>query len=596
MNNSAAYTDLVDVLRKSLAEHGPRRLFGTKKAGVWEWTTYQQFGKRVDEFRAGLKALGIEQGDTVAAIAGNRVEWAVAAYAAYGLGARFCPMYESQLAEDWEYIVKDSGARILLTSTHKIYEAVKDWPGEIGTLEHVYCMALPEEDAASFEAVEKLGRMNPAPNAAIDPEWVCGFIYTSGTTGKPKGVLLTHNNIVSNINGVGSLFPIDHSDVSVSFLPWAHSFGQTCELHWLITRGAATAIAESVEKLVDNFGEIRPTVLLAVPRIFNRIYDGLQKRMAADGGIKKVLFDAGMENEEKRKQLRRSGESSFFVELKHNFYDKMVFSKVRERFGGRLKYAVSGGAALSPEVADFIDKLGIIVCEGYGLTETSPISSANFPDARKIGSVGRPLPGVTITIDQSMVDDKESGDGEIVVKGPNVMKGYHNLPEETAAVMTADGAFRTGDLGRFDADGFLYITGRIKEQYKLENGKYVVPGPLEDELQLSPYILQAFLDGSNKPYNVLLLVPDQAAIKGWAKENGIAGEYEELLENPKTKELISEQIDKFGTHFKSYEKPRRFHLIAEEFTVANGMLTPKMSVKRKTVNDRYADVLASLHG
>jgi long-chain acyl-CoA synthetase len=194
-----------------------------------------------------------------------------------------------------------------------------------------------------------------------------------------------------------------------------------------------------------------------------------------------------------------------------------------------------------------------------------------------------------------MVDDKESGNGEIVVKGPNVMKGYHNLPEETAAVMTPDGGFRTGDLGRFDADGFLYITGRIKEQYKLENGKYVVPGPLEDELQLSPYILQAFLDGSNKPYNVLLLIPDKAAVQGWAKENGISGEYQQILDNPKTKQLFSEQIDKFGTHFKSYEKPRRFKLIAEEFTVDNGMLTPKMSVKRKTVSDRYAKELAELH-
>ena len=595
--SQASYTDLVDVLLKAVAEHGPRRLFGTKKGGTWVWTTYQEFGRRVDDFRGGLKALGIKEGDTIAAIAGNRVEWAVAAYAAYGLGARFCPMYESQLESDWDYIVRDSGARILLVSTNAIFEKVKSWPGQIPTLEHVFSMAVPEEDSSSFAAVEALGRKNPSPPVQIDPEWVCGFIYTSGTTGKPKGVLLTHNNIVSNINGVGSLFPIDHSDISVSFLPWAHSFGQTCELHWLITRGAATAIAESVEKLVDNFAEIRPTVLLAVPRIFNRIYDGLLKRMAAEGGLKKALFDAGMENEEKRKQLRRAGESSALVELKHAFYDKLVFSKVRERFGGRLKYAVSGGAALSPEVADFIDKLGIVVCEGYGLTETSPITSANFPDARKIGSVGRPLPGVTVKIDQSVVDDKESGDGEIVVKGPNVMKGYHNLPAETAAVMTADGSFRTGDLGRFDADGFLYITGRIKEQYKLENGKYVVPGPLEDELQLSPYILQAFLDGSNKPYNVLLLVPDRAAVQGWAKDNGInSNDYASLLENPKVKQLISEQIDKFGTHFKSYEKPRRFKLIAEEFTVDNGMLTPKMSVKRKTVAERYAAELAELHG
>lgn len=591
----ANYHDLVDVLQQSVAEHGPRRLFGTKKGQEWVWTTYNEFGRRVDACRAGLKQLGIGQGDTVAVIAGNRVEWAIAAYATYGLGARFCPMYESQLREDWTYILEDSAAKLLVVSTHKIFEQVRDLEGQ-GALGKIFCMGLPEEDAKSFLAIEKLGATSPTPVVEIDPEWVCGFIYTSGTTGKPKGVLLTHNNIVSNINAVMSLFPMDCSDITVSFLPWAHSFGQTCELHCLISRGAAMAIAESVEKLMDNLGEIRPTMLLAVPRVFNRIYDGLQKKMAAEGGITKVLFDSGMANAEKRQQLARTGRSSLLVDLKHSFYDRLVFSKVRARFGGRLKYAISGGAALSPDVADFIDKLGIIVCEGYGLTETSPISTANFPDARKIGSVGRAIPKVTITIDTSVVDNKESGDGEIIVNGPNVMKGYHNLPEETAAVMTPTGGFRTGDLGRLDAEGFLYITGRIKEQYKLENGKYVVPAPLEDELQTSLYIVHAFLDGANKLNNVVLLVPDKAALLGWAKEHGLpTDDYEALLENPKVRKHFEAEIDSHSKHFKSYEKPKRFKLISTEFTVDNGMLTPKMSVKRKVVADRFAKELAALH-
>ncbi len=247
--------------------------------------------------------------------------------------------------------------------------------------------------------------------------------------------------------------------------------------------------------------------------------------MAAEGGLKKALFDAGMENEEKRRQMKPSRRVLGLGRDEAQLLRQAGLLQGAGAFRRPPQIRRLRRRRPLPEVADFIDKLGIIVCEGYGLTETSPITSANFPDSRKIGSVGRPLPGVTVTIDQSMVDDKESGNGEIVVKGPNVMKGYHNLPEETAAVMTPDGAFRTGDLGRFDADGFFYITGRIKEQYKLENGKYVVPGPLEDELQLSPYILQAFLDGSNKPYNVLLLVPDRAALTGWAKENGVTGDY-----------------------------------------------------------------------
>ncbi len=311
MTQREAYTDLVDVLTKSIAKHGHRNLFGTKTDGSWQWMTYAELGERVDACRGGLAALGVGAGDTVAIISGNRVEWAIAAYATYGLGARFCPMYESQQEKDWHYIVSDSGAKVLLTSTYPIYDAVRDWPEKHEALESVFCMALPAEDEASFSALEARGKESPAPTAELDPESVCGFIYTSGTTGNPKGVLLTHNNICSNLNGVAGIFPIDNDDVSVSFLPWAHSFGQTCELHCLISRGSAIAIAESVEKLVDNFGEVRPTLLFSVPRIFNRIYDGLQKKMAEEGGLKKVLFDAAMENADRRAQLAERGESSW---------------------------------------------------------------------------------------------------------------------------------------------------------------------------------------------------------------------------------------------------------------------------------------------
>ncbi len=593
MSPRSQYTDLVDVLRKSLTEHHHRNLFGTKRGGRWEWTTYGEFGRRVDVLRGGLAGLGIGTGDTVAVIANNRVEWAVAAYAAYGLGARYCPMYENQLEKDWQYILSDSGAKVLLTSTYPIYELTRDYPGKVGQIQHVFCMALPEEDPASFLALEAAGAKNPTPTVAIDPEWICGFIYTSGTTGKPKGVLLSHSNIISNVNGVSQIFPVDPGDISLSFLPWAHSFGQTCELHVMLSLGAAMALAESIEKLIENFSEVRPTVLFSVPRIFNRIYDGLQKRMAEEGGLKKALFDAGMQNAETRKQLAQAGTSSGWIELKHKFFDQLVFSKVRQRFGGRLRYAASGGAALAPEVADFIDKLGIFVCEGYGLTETSPIVTCNRPGARKIGSVGQCIPGVEVEIDKSVVDPG-SPDGEILVKGPNVMKGYHNLPAETASVMRADGAFRTGDLGRLDQEGYLYITGRIKEQYKLENGKYVVPAPLEELLQLSPFISQAFIHGDNRIYNIALIVPDRVAVEKWAKSAGIAGDYAAILADAKTQALFAEQIELHSKDFKSYEKPRKFKLIPQEFTIDNGMLTPKMSLKRRVVVERYADDLEAL--
>ncbi|MEO1086288.1 MAG: AMP-binding protein, partial [Acidobacteriota bacterium] len=363
------YSDLTEVLAQSVAEHQHRNAFGTKREGVWEWITYGELGRRVDAFRGGLAQLGVGHGDTVAIVSANREEWAIAAYATYGLGARFCPMYETQKPKEWEYIIRDSGAKVLLVSTYPIYEETRDWPREIEQLENVFCMALPDEDVASFKSLEQRGTEHPADVAEIDPESICGFIYTSGTTGKPKGVLLSHSNICSNINGVSAFFPIDHSDVSVSFLPWAHSFGQTCELHSLISRGAAIALAESVEKLVDNFAEVRPTLMYAVPRIFNRIYDGVHKKMAAGGGLKKVLFEAAMANAAERKRLQEQGRTSTIVETKHKVLDKLVLSKIRALFGGRVRYALSGGAALSPAVGEFIDNLGILVCEGYGLTE-----------------------------------------------------------------------------------------------------------------------------------------------------------------------------------------------------------------------------------
>lgn len=587
------FSDLVDMQQRSVATFGPRPLFGTKAGGQWSWTSFAEFGARVDHFRGGLAAQGIGPGDTVAIIASNRVEWAVAAYATYGLGAQFCPMYENQLEKDWQFIIGDSSAKLLIVSTLPIYERVSNLRQSLKCVQDVFCMALPKDNPKSFLALEQLGKAKPIPAAKLDPDTVAGFIYTSGTTGTPKGVLLSHANLVSNINGCHEIFPLDPDDRTLSFLPWAHSLGQTVDLHVMMSMGVSVALAESVEKLIDNFAEVKPTVLVSVPRIFNRIYDGLQKRMDEAGGLKRKLFYAAIENEGARRKLALSHKSSFWLNTKAKLLDKLVFSKVRARFGGRLKYAISGGAALSTKVAEFIDRIGILVLEGYGLTETSPIVSGNCPTIRRMGSVGKPLPGVRVRIDKSALEDN-SGDGEIVVFGPNVMKGYHNLPEETAAVMTADGGFRTGDRGRLDSDGFLYITGRIKEQYKLENGKYVVPAPLEEQLQLSPYIAQVYVDGANKAYNVALIVPDKVAVEKWAREQGISGVFSEILAREETREFFQREIAKYCNEFKSYERVREFAFIAEEFSTDNGMLTPSLKLKRRMVVGKYSPLLADL--
>jgi long-chain acyl-CoA synthetase len=503
-------------------------------------------------------------------------------------------MYETQLESDWRHILADSAAKVLIVSTAEIHERVAGWKEGGGGALEVFCMDLSPGDGRSFAALEATGRESPAGVVELHDDDLCGYVYTSGTTGKPKGVELTHGNIISNVNAVHQIFPMEREDRSVSFLPWAHSFGQTAELHTLLSMGASIATAESVAKLADNIVEVQPTVLISVPRIFNRIYDALNKKVAEEGGVKKRLFLAAMANERRRREMAARGEYSFAVEALHRLYDGLVFSKVRERFGGRLKYVVSGGAALSPKVGEFIDCLGIEVYEGYGLTETSPICTANRPGLRKIGSIGKPIPGVQVDIDSTVLEDA-SGEGELVVHGPNVMKGYHGLPEETAAVLTADGGFRTGDRGRVDEDGFLFITGRIKEQYKLENGKYVAPSPLEEQLQLSPFVSQVFIHGENRPYNVALVVPDREALLSWAGKEQLGGDYLAILENRNTKDLLRMELESLSRDIRGYEKVKRFALIEDEFTTDNGMLTPTMKLKRRRVMERYQGQIDELY-
>jgi len=589
------FENLVDMQRKAVGLHGPRPAIGTKKGGSWVWTSFNELGRRIDAMRGGLATLGLERGDAVAIISQNRVEWAVTAYATYGLGCRIVPMYETQLESDWLHIMADSGAKVLIVSTEAIFNQVKDWQSAEGKPLKVFCMDLSHGDEKSFAALEAAGRENPVKAVDLEAGDVCGFIYTSGTTGKPKGVLLTHGNIISNVNAVHQMFPLEREDRSLSFLPWAHSFGQTCELHTMLSMGAAIALAESVAKLVDNFVEVRPTILFSVPRIFNRIYDALHKRMDEEGGIKKTLFEKALANERHRRDLAEDGRFSVAVEAQHRVFDRLVFSTIRDRFGGQLKYAFSGAAALSPEVAQFIDCLGIEVYEGYGLTETSPICTCNRPGLRKVGSIGKTIPGVRVEIDPNALD-VGNGEGELVVHGPNVMIGYHNLPDETAAVMTDDGGFRTGDRGRVDDDGFFYITGRIKEQYKLENGKYVAPAPLEEQIQLSPFINQVFIHGENKPYNVALIVPDRESIMSWAKKENLPGDYHTVLSDPTTRDLIRMEIESSSKGIRGYEKIKHFALIEEEFSTDNGMLTPTLKLKRRKVMERYGGMITELFG
>lgn len=572
-----------------MSRYGDRPLFGTKTQGRWEWIGYREFGQRVDAFASGLAQLGIDTGHAVAIVSDNRLEWAIAAYATYARGAQFVPMYASQKPEEWRFILEDSQAAAVLAETPSINQALAGFVGELPALRTVIGIAAPASEPTSFAGLCERGSRNPVPAARPAADDIAGLIYTSGTTGKPKGVQLTHLNICSNVAALSEVFPLqDHT--ALSFLPWAHSFGQNAEMHNLINSGCAMAINDDLGNLLPNLAEVKPSLLFAVPRIFNRIYDGIGKQIAERPAPVRRLFERGLSSA----RAKRAGHSLGLTDrVLLALADRLIFSKVRDRFGGSLRYTVSGSAALSRDVAEFISALGILVYEGYGLTETSPVVTTNHPDAHRIGSVGRTLPGVRVDIDTSQGPDESSSDGEIVVYGPNVMRGYHNREQETADVLMQDGGFRTGDLGRVDEDGFLFITGRIKEQYKLENGKYVVPSPLEEKLKLSPYIANAFLYGDNRPFNVAIVVPDAEAVQSWAGESGVDVQSQEGRE--KLLELLATELARCSETFKGFEKAKRFALAAEDFTTENGFLTPTLKLRRDRVLARYEEEIQELY-
>ncbi|HKU41161.1 MAG TPA: AMP-binding protein, partial [Polyangiales bacterium] len=404
-------------------------------------------------------------------------------------------------------------------------------------------------------------------------------------------VQLTHFNLASQVCGVLDIAPLIRDEVSLSFLPWAHVFGGVLELNVMMAHGERVAICEHTDRLLDYLGEVKPTLLFAVPRIWNRIYDGVNKQIAARPAPIQQLFKLGMQLKSRQKT---GGALSLPERGLLALADKLLFSKVRGRFGGHLRFAISGAAALSPEVGEFIDNLGIVVLEGYGLTETSGAATGSMIEARRKGSVGRAVPGFEIKLDRS-VTGADDGEGEILIYGTGVMRGYYNQPEETAKTLTADGGLRTGDLGRLDADGFLYITGRVKELYKLSNGKYVAPAPIEEKLQLSPYISQAFVYGQDRPHNTAVLIVDLPSLKPWAAERGIHKSDDQLLSDPNVRDLYRREIAAHSRDLKGYEQIRDFILDHEAFNTENDLLTPTFKIKRRNVVRKYEQQLNALY-
>jgi long-chain acyl-CoA synthetase len=516
----------------------------------------------------------------------------VAHFAALGRGACWVPMYEAELPATWEHILRDSGVEVLFVSRAAVLEKVKDALSRLPTVRAV--VLLEGEGEGTLAALEARGAASPVPAVQPDADDLAVLVYTSGTTGDAKGVELTHGNLVSNHFGRRAMFPaFDEQSRTLSILPWAHVYGLG-ELHTWTELGGAVGLVGGVDTLLGDFALVQPTFLLAVPRVFNRIHAALWARLAEEGGLARALFVATVYAAKRRRALAAAGQRSWLTELQVAVGDRVVFAKVRARFGGKLTGVMTGSAAMSAELSEFFFDVGIPLYDAYGMTETSPGVTLNSPQAHRSGSVGRPMAGVRVEIDQSAVEAGAS-DGEIVVYGPNVMRGYHHKPEATAAMMTSGGGLRTGDRGRFDADGYLFITGRLKDQFKLENGKYVFPAALEEAIDLHPLVATSCVFGDGRAHTVALLVIDPEAAQAWARHHGVEGTHEALVAREDLQAQVSREVtEALKGHFGSYEVPRKFAFLTEPFTVANGLLTQTMKVKRRQIALAWRDRLEAL--
>jgi long-chain acyl-CoA synthetase len=559
--------------------------------------TYGEYLQRVVHLSAGLEATGVSFGDRVLLLSENRPEWGIADYALLSLGAIVVPVYPSLPTNQIEYLARDSGARVIIVSEEKQYRKAIEVSKAVPQLETIVVMDPPAElgsNAISFAEIERRGAQTSEAErrfreriGQIPPDHVATFIYTSGTTGEPKGVMLSHHNLLSNVDASLQIIDAGPDDVFLSFLPLSHVFERMGGHFAAVACGATVYYCETLFTIARDMQIAQPTVMLAVPRLFESIRDRIMENVTKQPALRRRIFHWAFRNASKAAQaVRGERRGTPWLRFKHRLADRLVLHKVRDLTGGRLRFFVSGGAALGKHNAEFFHAFGILILEGYGLTETSPVVAVNRPNDYRFGTVGKPIPGVEVRIAE---------DGEILVRGPNVMLGYYNKPAETAEAIDPDGWFHTGDLGMLDADGFLRITGRKKDIIVLANGKNVAPVPIEEQLKTSPYISEAVLFGDEQDVITALIVPHFERTREWAKMQGLPVQSDaELVELPEVKQLIKREIDRLTTHLADFEKVRRFTLIDHPFSIETGELTPTLKVRRHFIKQRYAKELKAM--
>jgi len=571
----------------------------SKKNGGWVDVCLPEFRDTVRWFSTALRHLGVKPGDRVAILAENRPEWAIGDFAILACGAVTVPVYPTLLGWQIEYILNDAGAVAVLCSTDEQLHKVAEIRAHCPAIHNVIVCDPPAplpEGVLTFADVVKSGRDADDDEAkrrfdelrsSRRPDDLATLVYTSGTTGNPKGAMLTHGNITSNVVASCSVMPIERGFVGLSILPLSHILERMADYCYFY-KGCTIAYAENVAKVRDNLQEIKPDVFAAVPRLFEKMRMAIMDHVATEPAPIRKLFMWALHVAELRLPYRLEGKPMpAGLKLKSFIADKTVFKKILGRLGGRVKFVLSGGAPLSAELAAFFIGAGVEIMEGYGLTETSPVIAVNRPDARKLGTVGPLIPGVEVKI---------ADDGEILSRGPHIMKGYWNNPEATAQAIDGEGWFHTGDIGELDSEGFLKITDRKKDIIINAYGKNIAPQPLEALLKSSPYVGTPVLIGDRRKFLVALIVPNFDKLERDAKAIGVDfRNYDELVSDERVRGIYQKEIDRFNQNLDRQEKIRRFALLPRDFTIDEDEITPSLKVKRKNIDKKYKSVIDQLY-
>ena len=575
-----------------------REAYRYPKGERWESQTWQETGDHVTKLAAGLVALGLELEQRVGIASSTRYEWILADLAIMSAGGATTTVYPSTMADDVGYILADSECRLVFAEDDAQVAKLVERKSELPHLDKVITFAGRSDGdwVIGMDDLERLGEELLAKNPdvveeridATRPDSLATLIYTSGTTGRPKGVRLQHKSWTYEGAAIQAQGILDETDLQFLWLPMAHSFGKVL-LSTQLACGFATAVDGRVDKIIDNLAVVRPTFMGAAPRIFEKAHGRIVTMQASEGGIKEKIFNQAFKVGLRVDQLEREGKPvPFLLAKQHAVFDKLVFSKIRDRFGGRVRFFISGAAALNREIAEWFHAAGIVILEGYGMTESSAGSVVNHPDDYRFGSVGLVFPGSELKIAE---------DGEILIKGPGVMEGYHNLPEQTAEALTDDGWLHTGDIGELDEQGFLRITDRKKDLFKTSGGKYIAPSVIESQFKaVCPYASQFLVHGAERNYVVALITLDPDAMEGWAAENGMAGRtYAEIVASQPVKDMVGGYVETLNARLNRWETIKKWILLDHDLTVESGELTPSLKVKRKVVEDNYQSQINGLY-